>query len=147
MPAVVRAITKTVPAKAQGERDGKDGEWPVGDGTRFAIAILIFFLAMFAMFIAFHPTGPNPAEHPDDVLKWLLGEYEGAVSGKGVTGTAPAVQPNPDNQPGNNPNPGTAPGNAIGQVANDVNNALNPTPGGALSGVAGNVGGAIGGTF
>lgn|SRR5712691_911655 len=61
----------------------------MGDGTRLAIAILILFLAMFSFFIAFHPTGPNPANHPDDVLKWLLGEYD--VTAGHTGGNAPVV--------------------------------------------------------
>lgn len=63
----------------------------MGDAARFAIAILIFFVAMVLLFIAFHPSGANAAQNPDDVLSWLIGEYQGAAAGtlKGIPTTSP----------------------------------------------------------
>lgn len=78
-----------------------------GEAGRFALGILIFFLAMLLLFIAFHPGGANPAQHPDDVLAWLIGEYQGAASGTLKAATSSATSPTSGN-PGT-PSPPASP--------------------------------------
>src|SRR5215469_8788240 len=63
----------------------------MGNGASgFAISILIFFLAMLSFFIAFHPSGSQPAQNPSDLLSWLIGQYETAA---GNTSNIAAVTP------------------------------------------------------
>lgn len=81
----------------------------MGDGTKFAIAIAIFFAGMFCFFIAFHPSGAVAAKHPDDVLLWLLGEWDITTSGtSNFTDNLPSL-PTPINSTTNTNSP-TQPG-------------------------------------
>lgn len=68
----------------------------MGSAARFAIAILIFFAAMLLLFLAFHPNGQAAAQNPDDVLSWLIGEFQGGAAGTLKPVTSPT-----------NANPGT----------------------------------------
>jgi hypothetical protein len=84
----------------------------MGNGTRFAIAILILFLAMVCFFFAFHPGGVQGVSDPDTMLQWLMGEFQNTASGNplpaSVIGqgdianspTAPGVQVPPSSTAG-----------------------------------------------
>lgn len=45
-------------------------------GTRFAIGLLIFWIALLALFFALHPNGIANASNPNDALQWLIGEFQ-----------------------------------------------------------------------
>jgi len=48
----------------------------MSDGTRFALALVILWLAGVALFVAFHPGGikidGKPANNPVDILKYFI---------------------------------------------------------------------------
>lgn len=52
----------------------------MGDGTKLAIAILVFWLALVFFFFAFHPGGVKDVSNPGQMLKWLVDEF-GNLSG------------------------------------------------------------------
>lgn len=99
----------------------------MGDGTRFAIAIAIFFAAGFAFFIAFHPSGSTAANHPDDVLQWLLGEYQ-QTAGTGSPAPAAGVAPSGTTPNATTPGSNASPGSAIGSIASGASTAIGNLP-------------------
>jgi hypothetical protein len=56
----------------------------VNDGTKFALALVILWLAGVALFVAFHPGGISvngqPAQNPADVIRYFI-----TLAGKGKT--------------------------------------------------------------
>lgn len=54
-------------------------------GTRFAIGLLILWLALLALFFALHPNGIANAKNPNDALQWLIGEFQ-TVTGLNTAG-------------------------------------------------------------
>ena len=52
-----------------------------GDGTRLAVAILVFFLAMLAFFFAFHPGGVEGVSDPATMLQWLMKQWDATSQG------------------------------------------------------------------
>ena len=75
----------------------------MGGGTKFAIAIVMLFLAMVAFFFAFHPGGVEGVSDPQTMLQWLNSQFNDTVTGATDSGTIGA-QPE-----------GTAPGAAAEQ--------------------------------
>jgi hypothetical protein len=65
----------------------------VSTGTSFAIALLFFWMAAAAFFVAFHPGGiklsdGTPAQNPSDVLKFFMTlAQSGKQTGSGTGGT------------------------------------------------------------
>jgi hypothetical protein len=53
----------------------------MGDGAKFALALILFLLAFIAFFFAFHPGGVEGVSDPDTMLNWLFGEYQAAATG------------------------------------------------------------------
>jgi hypothetical protein len=94
----------------------------MGDGTKFAVAILILFLAMVAFFFAFHPGGVQGIKNPDDVLEWLMGEFQNTSS---PSVTAAQVANLPDIPGGNTPD---VPG--VNEPSSQQSPSLPPATGG-----------------
>lgn len=65
----------------------------MGDGTRLAIAIAMLFLAMVAMFFAFHPQGVTGVTNPATALQWLETQFTNTASGASTTAAAGAASP------------------------------------------------------
>jgi hypothetical protein len=59
-------------------------------GTRFAIGLLILWLALLALFFALHPNGIANAKNPNDALQWLIGEFQNVT---GLNTAAAAAAP------------------------------------------------------
>jgi hypothetical protein len=64
----------------------------MSDGTYLAIALILFWMAGVALFVAFHPGGVEvngkPAQNPADVVRYLIsvaGKGEAASGGVPVT--------------------------------------------------------------
>jgi len=91
----------------------------MGDGTRLAIAILVFWIALVFFFFAFHPGGVSlngaNVSNPGQMLKFLVDEFgklaggnsstaAGSTSGAGgggkVVATADVTSTNAANYPG-----------------------------------------------
>ncbi len=51
----------------------------MSDGTKFAIALILFWVAGVCFFVAFHPGGVmidgRPAQNPVDVFRYLIGIF------------------------------------------------------------------------
>lgn len=63
----------------------------MGDASRLAIAILVFFIAMLAFFFAFHPGGVEGVSDPATMLQWLMKEWDVASADQSnATGTTQA---------------------------------------------------------
>lgn len=64
----------------------------MSDGTYFAIALILYWLAGVALFVAFHPGGikvnGKSAQNPTDVIKYLISL---ANSGQSSAGVAPVT--------------------------------------------------------
>jgi len=73
----------------------------MSDGTNFAIALILFWIAGLCMFVAFHPggiqVGGRQARNPADVLRYLMG-----LASKGAGQSTSA-----DNAPGTGDTTGT----------------------------------------
>lgn len=57
-------------------------------GTRFAIGLLILWLALLALFFALHPNGIANAKNPNDALQWLIGEFQNVTGLNTAAGAA-----------------------------------------------------------
>lgn len=102
----------------------------MGDGTKLAIAILIFWIALVFFFFAFHPGGVANAaganiSNPGQMLKFLMDEFTNLAGGTAAQDssaanlTAATSNTNTINYPGytdNSSNVGTATGSGV-QVA------------------------------
>jgi hypothetical protein len=60
----------------------------MGDGTKLAIAILVFWLALVFFFFAFHPGGVKDVSNPGQMLKWLVDEFGNLAGGTAETKAA-----------------------------------------------------------
>lgn len=67
----------------------------MGDGTKFAISILMLFLSMLCFFFAFHPGGVQGVSDPQTMLKWLSTEFQqtSASQSGGTGGTSSGSLP------------------------------------------------------
>jgi hypothetical protein len=61
------------------------GERSMGGGTRFAIGILIMWLALVFFFFAFHPGGVQNVSNPGQMLQWLMSEFNRLTGGTSTT--------------------------------------------------------------
>lgn len=55
----------------------------MGDAVRFAIAILVIWLAMLAFFFAFHPGGVQGVSDPVTMLQWLFKKWDETTNPQG----------------------------------------------------------------
>lgn len=70
----------------------------MGDGAKFALALIIFLLAFIAFFFAFHPGGVQGVSDPDTMLEWLFGQYQVTATGQqGEGGTTNNASVGPNN--------------------------------------------------
>jgi hypothetical protein len=60
----------------------------VGDGTKLAIAILVFWFALVFFFFAFHPGGVKDVSNPGQMLKHLVDEFGNLAGGTTETKAA-----------------------------------------------------------
>jgi hypothetical protein len=65
----------------------------MGNGTRLAVAILIFFAAFVCFFFAFHPGGVQGVSDPGTMLQWLMGEFQNTSSGNTLSAAQIGEQP------------------------------------------------------
>jgi hypothetical protein len=70
----------------------------MGDGTRFAIGLVIMWLAFLFFYFAFHPNGVPGVNNPAGALKWLIGEFQKLGSGNAPS-SADQITPTPSGQP------------------------------------------------
>lgn len=72
------------------------------NAIRFAIAILVLFIAMVAFFFAFHPGGVQGVSDPDTMLQWLMGTFDATTGNEPATptiGTSGSEQPSTAGNP------------------------------------------------
>ena len=60
----------------------------MGDGTKLAIAILVFWVALVFFFFAFHPGGVKNVSNPGQMLQWLANEFSSLAGGGTATTSA-----------------------------------------------------------
>lgn len=79
-------------------------------GTRFAIGLLILWVALLLLFIALHPNGINfpsgTKPGASGALQWLIGEFQGVTGLSDAAANAAENQtfnPQPAPQVGTNP--------------------------------------------
>ena len=67
----------------------------MSDGTQFAIALILFWVAGLCFFVAFHPggikIGDRAAQNPVDVLRYLIGLATHGSDAKGGGVAAPTA--------------------------------------------------------
>lgn len=63
----------------------------MGDGTKLAIAILVFWGALVFFFFAFHPGGVSGVSNPGQMLKWLADEFAKLSGGSSTASTTAAT--------------------------------------------------------
>lgn len=74
----------------------------MGDGTRFAVGLVIIWAAMLFFYFAFHPNGVSGVKNPVDALKWLIEEFQKLGSGNAPTSsdtTNSGILPTPTGEP------------------------------------------------
>jgi hypothetical protein len=66
-------------------------EGKMGEGGRFALGILVMFIAMIFFFFAFHPGGVVGVSNPAQMLRWLLDEFNNLAGGTQAASTTAAT--------------------------------------------------------
>jgi hypothetical protein len=67
----------------------------MGDGTRFAIGLVIVWFAFLFFYFAFHPNGVSGVNNPVEALKWLIGEFQKLGSGTAPSSAETPAEPVP----------------------------------------------------
>ncbi len=80
------------------------------DGTRFAIGLLILWLAFLGFFVALHPNGIANVTNPVEALKWLIDEFQGLAGVSAAPASSNAATPSQVNAATNAANAVTNPG-------------------------------------